>query len=288
MAYRASNNNGSICTPIWEIIRYLHARISTANNKDIFAIHVPSIEVLTAMHVFSFEPFEPFNPGHIPFTILPRRNDQKLRDINLISIWCYVPDNKPPFATVMIKMCRFDIPVIPDGNLETRDIAVQVTEKVNPWNKGGEIRGEGHVREAAEIFAQVKFQSVICSFPPKRCMAIISFKDKIGDWKFVETCRGCKTSRACTHNHNRNFNLHDTDNGFGFGLKLVCVGFHLLLCFCFYKLVQFMTLFIWALLMSCHLANHECHQPSFSFPFLLSFYILVNRVNRKIQEKQYN
>jgi len=90
----------------------MHCRISTANNKDIFPIHVPSIEILTAMHVFSFEPFKPFNPGHIPFTILPRRNDQKLRDINLISIWCYVPDNKPPFATVMIKMCRFDIPVM--------------------------------------------------------------------------------------------------------------------------------------------------------------------------------
>jgi len=89
-----------------------HCRISTANNKEIFSIHVPSIEILTAMHVFSFEPFKPFNPGHIPFTILPRHNDHKLRDINLISIWCYVPDNKPPFATVMIKMCRFDIPVM--------------------------------------------------------------------------------------------------------------------------------------------------------------------------------
>lgn len=67
---------------------------------------------------------------------------------------------------------------------EAGDVIGEVLSEELLGQVGGEIRREGHVREAAELLSEVKVETVVRVLVPERGVAVFSLEDDVGNAQF--------------------------------------------------------------------------------------------------------
>lgn len=153
-----------------EIIRDFHPGVAAAYNKDILAGESLAIVVGTGVHQLPRETVEPRHIRDGRFTILTGRNDQEAGKVDLESLplGFRVPClDAPPLGSLVVGGGD-DRPVIVRLHIEVEHVVVKVVDEVNPGDELGQLRGERHVRKAAELLGQVKLQPVISPLLPER------------------------------------------------------------------------------------------------------------------------